>query len=96
MRVFNRSGLPDRAQYPVVADPDGSDLNQLYLEYAPDDAVRMRFGRQRILLDDQRFVGGVGWAVHMQNALSAYVNYDITVNNVQLQHVVSVGARINW
>ncbi len=57
---------PDRSQYPVVADPDGSDLNQLYIQYSPDDSVQMRFGRQRILLDDQRFVGGVGWRQNEQ------------------------------
>lgn len=56
---------PDRTQYPVVADPEGADLNQLYADYkAPD--WRLRLGRQRILLDDQRFVGGVGWRQNEQ------------------------------
>ncbi len=50
----------DRDKYPVVADPNGSDLNQLYLQYAPNADWRTRVGRQRILLDDQRYVGGVG------------------------------------
>ena len=57
---------PTRSQYPVVADPDGSDLNQLYLQYEPSDEWRARIGRQRILLDDQRFVGGVGWRQNEQ------------------------------
>jgi hypothetical protein len=48
-------------EYPVIADPDGSDLNQLYLDYSSDPNWKWRFGRQRILLDNQRFVGGVGW-----------------------------------
>lgn len=52
--------------YPVVADPDGSDLNQLYLDYSSSDAWKWRFGRQRILLDNQRFVGGVGWRQNEQ------------------------------
>jgi len=56
----------DRGQYPVVADPNGSDLNQLYLQYAPNDDWRTRVGRQRILLDDQRYVGGVGWRQNEQ------------------------------
>lgn len=55
-----------RSVYPVVADPDGSDLNQLYLQYAPNDAWQTRIGRQRILLDDQRYVGGVGWRQNEQ------------------------------
>ena len=59
---FNSGGgtSPGKGQYPVVADPDGSDLNQLYLDYQANDATKVRVGRQRILLDNQRFVGGVG------------------------------------
>ncbi|MDH4125362.1 MAG: alginate export family protein [Gammaproteobacteria bacterium] len=53
-------------QYPVIADPDGSDLNQLYLDYSTDPDWKWRGGRQRILLDNQRFVGGVGWRQNEQ------------------------------
>ena len=56
----------DRDQYPVVADPKGSDLNQLYVDYDPSENTKLRFGRQRILLDNQRFVGGVGWRQNEQ------------------------------
>ena len=57
---------PDRDQYPVVADPKGPDLNQLYVDYDPNENTKLRFGRQRILLDNQRFVGGVGWRQNEQ------------------------------
>lgn len=57
---------PGKGQYPVVADPKGSDLNQLYLDYKMNDDSMFRFGRQRILLDNQRFVGGVGWRQNEQ------------------------------
>jgi hypothetical protein len=57
---------PGRTQYSTVADPRGSDLNQLYLQYSPSDDWRLRLGRQRILLDNQRFVGGVGWRQNEQ------------------------------
>ena len=57
---------PDKGQYPVVADPKGSDLNQLYIDYAASEKSSLRFGRQRILLDNQRFVGGVGWRQNEQ------------------------------
>ena len=74
---FNSGGgtsSPDRDQYPVVADPNGPDLNQLYLQFAPDN-WRTRLGRQRILLDDQRFVGGVGWRQNEQTYDSASFRY---------------------
>lgn len=57
---------PGKAQYPAVLDPKGSDLNQLYFDYQASDATMLRFGRQRILLDNQRFVGGVGWRQNEQ------------------------------
>jgi len=57
---------PGKGQYPVVADPKGADLNQLYLDYSFNSDSKARFGRQRILLDNQRFVGGVGWRQNEQ------------------------------
>jgi hypothetical protein len=65
---FNSGGgtSPDKGQYPVIADPKGSDLNQLYLDYEFAEGSKARFGRQRILLNNQRFVGGVGWRQNEQ------------------------------
>jgi hypothetical protein len=65
---FNSGGgtSPNRGDYSVVADPKGSDLNQLYFDLDPNDNWKYRFGRQRINLDNQRFVGGVGWRQNEQ------------------------------
>ena len=57
---------PRRDEYSTVADPEGSDLNQMYFDYTPIDDWKFRVGRQRILLDNQRFVGGVGWRQNEQ------------------------------
>jgi hypothetical protein len=82
---------PRRDQYPVVADPKGPDLNQLYFQWNPNDSWQNRIGRQRINLDDQRFVGGVGWRQNEQTYDSvsfAYKGFEKTnvfysyVNNV--------------
>jgi len=56
------NGVTDR---PVVADPAGTDLNQVYLRYRGYDSD-LRFGRHEINIDDQRFVGAVGWRQHHQ------------------------------
>jgi hypothetical protein len=52
--------------YPVIADPQGGEVNRLQLTNStlPDTAVTV--GRQRIVLDDQRFVGNVGWRQNEQ------------------------------
>ncbi|SDJ90155.1 Alginate export [Microbulbifer yueqingensis] len=51
--------------YPVVADPTGTEVNQAYLQYRGKSSI-VTAGRQRINLDDQRFVGGVGWRQNEQ------------------------------
>ncbi|WP_374289041.1 alginate export family protein [Pseudomonas fluvialis] len=54
-----------QGNYSVVADPDGSEINQALLRYdfAQGNLV---VGRQRINLDNQRFVGGVAWRQNEQ------------------------------
>lgn len=49
-----------RPAYAVVADPMTIELNRLQLQYKGKLAT-LTVGRQRINLDDQRFVGSVGW-----------------------------------
>ena len=48
-----------KATYPTVADPEDTALNRLQLTYTglPDTALVL--GRQNIVLDNQRFVGGI-------------------------------------
>jgi hypothetical protein len=74
---FNSLGgsSPERDRYPVVADPKGPDLNQLYLDYKLSGDAKARIGRQRILLDNQRFVGGVGWRQNEQTYDSLSFTY---------------------
>lgn len=61
---FNSTGN-GKGQYPVVADPKGTDLNQAYLAYK-GDGFTVTAGRQRINHNNQRFVGGVGWRQNEQ------------------------------
>ena len=63
-----------RNKYPVVADPEGSEFNQAYIDYN-SEGWRVRLGRQRINLDNQRFVGGVGWRQNEQTYDGLSVNY---------------------
>jgi hypothetical protein len=63
---LDRDYRPDNAvltytRYPVVADPENYVLNRLALTNTslPDTALTV--GRQRINLDDQRFVGSSNW-----------------------------------
>ncbi|MBI1686604.1 alginate export family protein [Caulobacter hibisci] len=51
----------DKARYPIVNDPDVTELNRAQVTWTPSAALQVTAGRQRILLDDQRFVGAVAW-----------------------------------
>lgn len=63
-----------RTDYAVVADPNGTAINQLLLryDYARGAAV---LGRQRINLDNQRFVGGVAWRQNEQTYDAALLQF---------------------
>ena len=54
-----------QSEYSVVADPDGSEINQALLRYDHKYGAAV-LGRQRINLDNQRFVGGVAWRQNEQ------------------------------
>lgn len=55
-----------KTQFPVVADPADTELNQAYLSYGGFYDTDMKLGRQRIILDNARFVGNVGWRQNEQ------------------------------
>jgi hypothetical protein len=57
---------PGNGAYPVVADPQGTEINQAWFNYNFSEGNGVKVGRQRILLDNQRFVGGVGWRQNEQ------------------------------
>lgn len=54
-----------RPSLATIADPQTLGLNRLQLQYATK-ALTLTVGRQRINLDDQRFVGSVGWRQNEQ------------------------------
>lgn len=55
-----------KTQYPIVPDRESYEVNRLQLTNASLPATTVTLGRQRILLDDQRFVGNVGWRQNEQ------------------------------
>lgn len=64
--ALNDSYSPETTGYSVVADPSGSEVNQIYLAYKGLPGTEAIFGRQRIIYDNARFVGNVGWRQNEQ------------------------------
>ncbi|MGA9659968.1 MAG: alginate export family protein [Asticcacaulis sp.] len=50
-----------KALYPTVPDPEVTELNRAQIMWTPTAATSLTVGRQRIILDDARFIGNVGW-----------------------------------
>ncbi|HET6553591.1 MAG TPA: alginate export family protein [Dyella sp.] len=54
------SGANGQVQYPGVTDPHGTELNQAWLAWQGSEFGE-KIGRQEIVLDNQRWIGNVGW-----------------------------------
>ncbi len=61
---FN-SGANGRTAYPVVPDARALEINRAWLGWR-GERLAATLGRQRLLLDNQRFVGNVGWRQNEQ------------------------------
>jgi hypothetical protein len=80
------SGVNGKTRFPIVADPENVEFNRLQLQYHGLPATLITAGRQRINLDDQRFVGAVGWrdneqtfdAVRFEHGDADSVKVDLT------------------
>jgi hypothetical protein len=56
---FANTSSQRRTQFSTIADPENIEINRLQFQYK-GKALAITVGRQRIALDDQRFVGAVG------------------------------------
>ncbi|BCX87674.1 hypothetical protein MIN45_P0041 [Methylomarinovum tepidoasis] len=53
--------IRNQRPYAVVADPQETELNQGWVSYTPVEGATIKAGRQRLIYDDHRFIGNVGW-----------------------------------
>ncbi|QSA99426.1 alginate export family protein [Methylomonas sp. EFPC1] len=60
---YDRGGTTSNRDrnYAVIADPARNELNQFWISYKGIADTLIKVGRQRIKLDDDRFIGNVGW-----------------------------------
>ncbi len=63
-----------KTQFPVVSDPEDTLLNQLYISYQGLPKTNITVGRQRIVLDNHRFIGDVGWRQNDQTFDAASIS----------------------
>lgn len=78
------SGVNGKTSYPTVADPENFELNRLEVQYRGIPKTKVTLGRQRINVEDQRFVGSVGWRQNEQ-----------TFDAVRLEHGDPKGLKVD-
>ncbi len=87
---YNPAGLDaDELDRTVVSDPEATELNQAWLAYAHWDSS-VRGGRQRIALDNQRFVGDVGWRQNLQTFDGVWARTD-ALERASFQYGYQIG-----
>lgn len=63
---YSQAGLnPGGAGRAAVADPEGTEINQAWAAFSSGQTTLIA-GRQRLVLDNARFVGDVGWRQNQQ------------------------------
>ncbi|NOQ35850.1 MAG: hypothetical protein GQ569_08135 [Methylococcaceae bacterium] len=50
-----------KGTFETIVDPQEHELNQLWLSYKGIPDTEVKVGRQRLILDNSRFIGNVGW-----------------------------------
>ncbi|MCG9714514.1 alginate export family protein [Shewanella insulae] len=74
---------------PLIADYEYTQINQAFIGYRGPANTLAQYGRQRILLDNQRFVGGVGFRQNEQT-------YDaFSVKNTEVEGLTAYYAYVN-
>lgn len=61
------STINGRTDRPVIADPKFTEINQAYLAYSGMDKATFMVGRVALNMNNQRFVGTVGWRQNDQS-----------------------------
>ncbi|MEQ1814569.1 MAG: alginate export family protein [Candidatus Nitrotoga sp.] len=56
-----------KTNYAIVTDPETTEMNQAYLSYKDlDSRTTLKYGRQRLILDNARFIANVVWRQNEQ------------------------------
>jgi hypothetical protein len=63
---YNAAGSNQTGDRPIIADPETTEVNQAWMSYSYTNWITAKGGRQRIALDNHRFIGDVGWRQNMQ------------------------------
>ncbi len=82
---YSQAGLnPGGNGKAVIADPETTEINQAWIAFSQDKTTAT-VGRQRLVLDNARFIGDVGWRQDMQT-FDAVVLTDMSLDKTTLTY----------
>lgn len=85
------STINGRTQFPVVADPKGTEINQAYLSYKGIPGTTLKYGRQAIIYDNHRFIGNVGFRQNEQTYDAFTIqNTSLPSTTISYAHITNV------
>ncbi len=73
------------AGFPVVADPNNVEANRYWISNSSIQDTTIKVGRQRILLDNVRYVGNVGWRQNEQTFDAIRID-NTSLSNLQVTY----------
>ncbi|MGI9286602.1 MAG: alginate export family protein [Pseudomonadales bacterium] len=80
-----------KIRHSVIADPKSTEINRAYISYAGMFDTAFTYGRQRLILDNSRFLGNVGWRQNEQTFDAFKVeNTSFTDTKITLAYVDKV------
>ncbi|MFU8811508.1 MAG: hypothetical protein ACNA78_01000 [Balneolaceae bacterium] len=84
---FNAAGLNNRPERAVVADPKLTVLNQMFAAFYDEAShTRAQVGRQRLILDDARFIGNVGWRQNEQTVDGVVLESGVGIEHLRAHY----------
>lgn len=88
-------GNNGNAKFAAIADPEVTEINQAYLSYSGMANTTAKWGRQRIKLDNDRFIGNVGWRQNEQTFDSlTVVNKSLPSTTITAGYITNVNRPI--
>ncbi len=88
--AFNNT-VNGKTRFPVIADPEITELNQAYIAYTGFDKTTLLAGRAAVNIGNQRFVGTVGWRQNDQTwDMAAMINSSIPDMTITTAYVWNV------
>lgn len=77
-------------KHALISDPEGTELNQALVSYTTFNNS-IKYGRQRIILDNARFIGNVGWRQNEQTYDGiSFTNKSFRYTNIFAAHITNV------